>query len=145
MILGFNTRIDPIAQRQANRLGIEIELYTVIYHLVDDVSKALTGMLEPIYEDRLIGKAEVRAIFRIKGRGRILGCLVLDGTVRRDAPAKVFRHTAELYSSRVSSLKRFQEDVPEVRMGYECGIGIEGFNNPKEGDVIEVYERVRVR
>ena len=145
LILGFNARIDPIAQRQANRLGVEIELYSVIYHLVDDVSKALTGMLEPIYEDRLIGKAEVRAVFKIKGRGKILGCLVLDGTVRRDAPAKVFRHTAELYSSRVSSLKRFQEDVPEVRMGYECGIGIEGFNNPKEGDVIEVYERIRIR
>jgi translation initiation factor IF-2 len=145
LILGFNTRIDPIAQRQADRLAIDIELYTVIYQLVDDVSKALTGMLEPIYENRLIGKAEVRAVFRIKGRGRILGCLVQDGTVRRDAPAKVFRNSAERYAGRISSLKRYQEDVTEVRMGYECGIGIEGFNDPKEGDIIEVYERIRTR
>ncbi|HEY53820.1 MAG TPA: translation initiation factor IF-2, partial [Caldilineae bacterium] len=145
LILGFSTRIDPIAQRQANRLGVKIELYTVIYQLVDDVAKALTGMLEPIYEDRLIGKAEVRAVFKIKGKGKILGCLVVDGVVRRDAPAKVFRNASELYAGRVSSLKRYQEDVPEVRMGYECGIGIEGFANPKEGDIIEVYEQVRIR
>lgn len=145
LILGFNTRVDSVAQRQADRHGIDIELYNVIYQLVDDVSKAMTGMLEPIYEDRLIGKVEVRAIFKIKGRGRILGCLVQDGVVRRDAPAKVFRHTAEHYAGRITSLKRFQEDVTEVRMGYECGIGIDGFTDPKEGDIIEVYERVRTR
>lgn len=145
LIFGFNTRVDPIAQRQANRLGVEIELYTVIYQLVDDVAKALTGMLEPIYENRLIGKAEVRAVFKIKGRGKILGSLVVDGTIRRDAPAKVFRNTTEIYTGRISSLKRYQEDVTEVRMGYECGIGIEGFANPREGDVIEVYEQVRIR
>jgi translation initiation factor IF-2 len=145
LILGFSTRVDPIAQRQASRLGVKIELYTVIYQLVDDVAKALTGMLEPIYENRLIGKAEVRAVFKIKGRGKILGCLVVDGTNRRDAPAKVFRNTAEIYTGRVSSLRRYQEDVPEVRMGYECGIGIEGFANPREGDIIEAYEQVRIR
>jgi len=145
LILGFNTRVDPVAQRQADRHGVDIELYNVIYQLVDDVSKAMTGMLEPIYEDRLIGKVEVRAIFKIKGRGRILGCLVQDGVIRRDAPAKVFRHTAEHYTGRITSLKRFQEDVTEVRMGYECGIGIDGFTDPKEGDIIEVYERVRTR
>jgi len=105
----------------------------------------MTGMLEPIYEDRLIGKVEVRAIFKIKGRGRILGCLVQDGVIRRDAPAKIFRHTAEHYAGHITSLKRFQEDVTEVRMGYECGIGIDGFTDPKEGDIIEVYERVRTR
>lgn len=145
LILGFSTRTDPVAQRQADRHGIKIELYTIIYQLVDDVSKAMTGMLEPIYEDRLIGKVEVRAIFKIKGRGRILGCLVLDGNVRRDAPAKVFRNTIENYAGRITSLKRFQEDVTEVRMGYECGIGIDGFTNAKEGDIIEVYEKVRIR
>ena len=145
LILGFSTRVDPVAQRQADRHGIKIELYEVIYQLVDDVSKAMTGMLEPIYEDRLIGKVEVRAIFKIKGRGRILGCLVLDGTIRRDAPAKVFRHTAEHFTGRITSLKRFQEDVTEVRMGYECGIGMDGFTDPKEGDIIEVYEQVRIR
>ncbi len=145
LILGFSTRVDPVAQKQADRHGIKIELYEVIYQLVDDVSKAMKGMLKPIYENRLIGKAEVRAIFKIKGRGRILGCLVLDGTIRRDAPAKVFRHTAEHASGRITSLKRFHEDVTEVRMGYECGIGIDGFTDPNEGDTIEVYEQVRIR
>ena len=108
-------------------------------------TQAMSGMLEPIYEERLIGKAEVRAVFRVRGRGKVLGCLVLDGEIRRDAPAKIIRNNNEHFSGRITSLKRFQEDVPEVRMGYECGIGVDGFNDPQEGDIVEAYEMVRVR
>ncbi len=145
LILGFHTRVDPIARRQADSQGVDIQLYDVIYQLVDDVSKALTGMLEPIFEERKIGEAEVRAVFKIRGRGKVLGCLVTDGEFKRDATAKVIRNGKVIHSSRVSSLRRYQDDVQEIRMGYECGIGVEGFNDPREKDVIEAFEQVRIR
>ncbi|MCP4167359.1 MAG: translation initiation factor IF-2 [Chloroflexi bacterium] len=145
LILGFHTRVDPIARRQADSQGVDIQLYDVIYQLVDDVSKALTGMLEPIFEERRIGVAEVRAVFKIRGRGKVLGCLVTDGEIRRDAAAKVIRNGKVIHSGRVSSLRRYQDDVQEIRMGYECGIGVEGFNDPREKDVIEAFEQVRIR
>lgn len=145
LILGFHTKVDPVARRQAEANGVDIQLYDVIYHLIDDVSKAMKGMLEPIYEEQLIGKATVRAIFRIRGQGQVLGCLVEDGVIRRDAIAKVIRHGKEYHKGRIISLKRYQESVPEIRMGYECGLAIEGLKDPKEGDVIEVYETVRIR
>ncbi len=145
LILGFHTRVDPIARRQADSQGVDIQLYDVIYQLVDDVSKALTGLLEPIFEERKIGEAEVRAVFKIRGRGKVLGCLVTDGEFRRDATVKVIRNGKVIHSSRVSSLRRYQDDVQEIRMGYECGIGVEGFNDPREKDVIEAFEQVRTR
>jgi len=145
LILGFNTKVDPVAQRQAETNGVDIHVYNVIYQLIDDVAKAMTGMLEPIYEEKKIGEAEVRAIFRIRGQGQVLGCLVRDGVVRRDAIARVFRNGTELHKGTISSLKRYQEDVPEVRMGYECGLAIDGLSHPKEGDIIMIYEMVRVR
>lgn len=145
LILGFHTQVDPVARRQAEANGVDIQIYDVIYQLVDDVSKAMKGMLEPIYKEQLIGKASVRAIFRIRGQGQVLGCLVEDGVVRRDAIAKVIRHGNEYHKGRIVSLKRYQEDVPEIRMGYECGLAVEGLKDPKEGDIVEVYEEVRVR
>jgi len=145
LILGFHTQADAVARRQAELTGVEIHLYDVIYELVDDVSKALKGMLEPIYEDRVIGKAEVRAMFQIKSRGKVLGCLVVDGVVKRDATARVLRNGKEVHRGRIVTLKRYQDDVNEIRMGYECGMSLADFDNPAEGDVIEVLERVRVR
>ncbi len=144
LILGFNVKVDAVAKRLAEQHGVDIRVYQVIYHLVEDVSKALQGMLEPIYEDREIGRAEVRAIFRVRGR-KVMGCLVTDGVIRRNADAIILRQGQEIHRGVIASLKRYQEDVTEVRAGYECGVGVENFNNPKEGDIIVVTEKVRVR
>ncbi len=145
LIIGFNVKVDPVARRLAEQHGVDIRVYSVIYHIVEDVTKALQGLLEPIYEDREIGRAEVRAIFRIRGKGKVLGCLVTDGVIRRNAQAIVLRNGQEHFRGVITSLKRFQEDVPEVRMGYECGLALEGFNNPKEGDIVVATEKVRIR
>ncbi len=145
LIIGFNVQVDPIARRLAEQHGVDIRVYSVIYHIVEDVSKALQGLLEPVYEDRELGRAEVRAVFRIRGKGKVLGCLVTDGIIRRNAEAIVLRNGAEHYRGVISSLKRFQEDVQEVRMGYECGLAIDGFNDPSEKDIVVAIEKVRVR
>ncbi len=145
LILGFHTTADAAVRRFAEQHGIDIRIYDVIYELIDDIDKALKGMLEPVYEDRLVGKAEVRAIFQIKGRGKILGSLVVDGIVKRDAPARVLRQGKEIHRGKITSLKRYQDDVTEMRAGYECGIGIDHFDTPAEGDIIESLERVRIR
>jgi translation initiation factor IF-2 len=145
LVLGFHTTVDAAARRNAEQNGVDIRVYNVIYEMVDDISKALKGMLEPVYEDRLIGKAEVRAVFQIKGRGKVLGCLVVDGIVKRDAPARVLRQGKEIHRGKITSLKRYQDDVPEIRAGYECGLSIADFDTPAEGDLVEALERVRVR
>jgi translation initiation factor IF-2 len=116
-----------------------VRLYDVIYRLIDDIDKALKGLLEPTYEDVVIGHAEVRAVFRIPRRGHIAGSYVTDGQIKRNALARVRRNGDEIYEGKVSSLRRFTEDVREVEAGYECGIGLEGFADFEEGDVIEIY------
>lgn len=141
IIVGFQVEIDAAAKRLADVEGISVRIYDVIYRLIDDIDKALKGLLEPTYEDVVIGHAEVRAVFRIPRRGRIAGSYVLDGNVRRNALARVRRNGDEVYNGKVSSLKRFTEDVREVDAGYECGIGLEGFEDFQEGDVIEIYTR----
>ena len=98
-----------------------------------------------MYEDKELGRAEVRAVFRIRGRGKVMGCLVTDGVIRRNADAIILRHGEEIHRGVIVSLKRYQEDVPEVRAGYECGIAVENFTDPKEGDIIVATEKVRVR
>ncbi len=145
LIIGFNVKVDPVAKRQADQQGVDIRLYNVIYHIVEDISKALQGMLEPIYEERELGRAEVRAVFRVRGRGKVMGCLVTDGVIRRNADAIILRNGEEIHRGVIVSLKRYQEDVPEVRAGYECGVAVENFTDPKEGDIIVATEQVRVR
>ncbi len=145
LIIGFHVKVDSVAKRLAEQHGVDIRVYNVIYHIVEDVSKALQGMLEPVYEERELGRAEVRAVFRIRGRGKVMGCLVTDGVIRRNAEAKVLRNGQEIHRGVISSLKRYQEDTPEVRAGYECGVAIENFSDPQEGDIIVAMEKVRVR
>ncbi len=145
LIIGFHVKVDAVAKRLAEQHGVDIRVYDVIYHIVEDVSKALQGMLEPVYEERELGRAEVRAVFRIRGRGKVMGCLVTDGVIRRNAEAKVLRNGQEIHRGVISSLKRYQEDTPEVRAGYECGVAIENFTDPQEGDIIVATEKVRVR
>ncbi|RUA15195.1 MAG: translation initiation factor IF-2 [Clostridia bacterium] len=145
LILGFNVQIDPVAHRIAEKEGVDIRTYDVIYHLIEDIGKALQGLLEPIYEDQELGRAEVRAIFRIRGKGKVLGCLVTDGVVQRGAEATILRSGKAYAHGVIDSLKRYQEDVTEVRAGYECGLTVSGFNDPQEGDIVVATEKVRVR
>jgi translation initiation factor IF-2 len=144
IVIGFNVEADSAARRVADTEGVDIRLYEVIYKLIDDVDKALKGLLEPKYAERVVGRAEVRAIFRIPKRGQIAGCLVTEGQIIRNGLARVLRHTQVLHESKFSSLKRFTEDVREVGTGFECGIGVDGFDDFKEGDIIEAYVKERV-
>jgi len=144
IVIGFNVEVDEAARRLAAQEGVDIRQYDIIYKLVDDVDKALKGMLEPVYEELVTGHAEVRAVFFIKRRGNIAGCIVTDGEVARNAKVRVLRAGETLFEGGLDSLKRFQEDVAEVKAGFECGIAVSGFDGYQPGDVIEFYKRVRV-
>jgi len=139
VIVAFNVRPDRKAVELAQRENVEIRSYTVIYELIDDMKKLMTGLLEPVFKETVLGRAEVRDTFRVKGVGMIAGCRVLDGLVRRDADVRVVRDGAVIYSGKVQSLRRFKEDVTEVRGGFECGAGISNFNDVKVGDVLECF------
>ncbi len=143
IIIGFNVKVDPAASRTAEAEGVDIRLYDIIYELIDDVDRALKGLLEPVYKDVVSGHAEVRAIFTIPRVGKIAGVYVADGHVARNSLARIGRNDELVYDGRVSSLKRFTEDVREVREGFECGVGLEGFKDFEEGDIIELYKKER--
>jgi translation initiation factor IF-2 len=145
IVLGFHVDVAEAAKRMAAQEGVDIRQYDIIYNLIDDVDKALKGMLEPVYEEVVIGHADVRAVFRIRRRGNVAGCYVTDGEVTRNAWARVIRDGEEIYDGRLDSLKRFQEDVTEVRAGFECGISVAGFEDFREGDVLEFYREQQVR
>ncbi|MCC7448641.1 MAG: translation initiation factor IF-2 [Anaerolineae bacterium] len=145
IIIGFDVDVDGAAKRLAEAHGVDVRLYNVIYQLIEDVEKALKGLLEPVYEDRVIGTAEVRKVFRISKVGRIAGCYVRDGEIRRNAKVRIRRGREVLAQNlTVGSLKRETEDVREVRAGFECGIGVDGFDDFRTGDQIEFLIRERV-
>lgn len=144
IVLGFNVDIDQGARRVIESEGVDVRHYQVIYKLIDDIDKALKGMLEPVYEDKVIGQAEVRAVFKTGRRSQVAGSYIRDGQIVRNGLARVLRNNEVLHTSKVASLKRFTEDVKEVATGFECGIGIDGFNDFKEGDIIEAYVKERV-
>ena len=144
IVIAFNVEVDESARRLADSEGIDVRKYNVIYKLVEDIDKALQGMLEPVYEDRVVASAEVRQVFKIKNVGFIAGCLVREGTAQRDAKARLVRGEETIHDGSVASLKRFTEDVKEVRQGFECGVGLANFKDFKEGDVIEFYVKQRV-
>jgi translation initiation factor IF-2 len=147
VIVAFNVRVDGAIKAYAEQQGVEIREYQIIYNLLDDIATALRGLIEPTFREVVYGHAEVRAIFRRPEGPRrgeaIVGCLVRDGQVRRGAAARVARGGQVVYNGRVSSLRRFKDDVREVNAGYECGMGLENWPDPREGDVIEVYGRER--
>jgi translation initiation factor IF-2 len=144
IVIGFNVHPDTAARRLAESEGVDIRHYRLIYQIIDDVRLALEGMLDPVYQDVLTGQAEVRAVFRVRGAGQVAGCYVQTGVIERNSRVLVRRDGEELYDGFISSLKRFQEDVPQVRTGFECGIGVEGFADFQEGDEIISYQRERV-
>jgi len=143
IVVGFHVQPDPAARRLAESEGIDIRTYDIIYKLIDEVDKALKGLLEPTYADVVVGEAEVRATFRIPKVGVIAGCYVRRGEARRNARARVLRREQELHDGHIASLKRFEKVVREVRAGFECGVGLEDFDDFEVGDVIEFYVKER--
>jgi translation initiation factor IF-2 len=140
IIVGFGVRGDPRAMASAEQSGIQVRFYRIIYELLDDVKNAMVGLLEPVREESSLGRVEVRDTFTIPKIGTIAGCYVTGGTVRRNALARLLRDNRVIHEGKMSSLRRFKDDVREVQAGFECGIGLDGFNDVKIGDVIEVYE-----
>lgn len=144
IILGFNVKPDTQAEATANNENVDLRLYSVIYNAIDDIERAMKGMLEPIYEEKIIGHAEIRQIFKASGVGNIAGSYVLDGMMQRGCSARVSREGTQIYEGPVASLKRFKDDVKEVKAGYECGLVFDGFNDIAEGDQVEAYIMVEV-
>jgi translation initiation factor IF-2 len=140
IVVGFNVRPNANARELAEREGVDIRLYRVIYDAIDDVKAALSGMLKPEERESILGEAEIRQTFRVPKLGVIAGCYLTKGTIRRNSQVRLIRDGVVVYEGRVASLRRFKDDVAEVREGFECGIGLENFQDVKEGDVIEAFE-----
>ncbi|GGD75479.1 translation initiation factor IF-2 [Lacimicrobium alkaliphilum] len=145
IIVGFNVRADASARKMVETEEIDLRYYSVIYQLIDEVKAAMTGMLAPEFRQEIIGLAEVRDVFRSPKLGAIAGCMVTEGIVKRSAPIRVLRDNVVIYEGELESLRRFKDDVQEVRNGMECGIGVKNYNDVKEGDQIEVFETVEVK
>jgi len=139
IIIGFNVRPDSKARKYAEDENIEIRLYRVIYETIEDIKKAMAGLLEPEHVERFQGRSEVRATFKVPKAGVVAGCYVTEGKITRNANIRVIRDGLVIYEGKLSSLKRFKDDVKEVQANFECGVGIEGFNDIKEGDILETY------
>ena len=143
-MIGFNVRADAAARRAVEAEQVEINYFSVIYDVIDTVKQAISGMLAPQFKEQIIGIAEVRDVFRSKALGNIAGCIVVEGAVRRSNPIRVLRDNVVIYEGELESLRRFKDDVNDVRSGTECGIGVRNYNDVKVGDHIEVFERVEV-
>ena len=139
LIVGFNVRPDPVAEVNAERDKVEMRMYRVIYDCIEEVEAAIKGMLAPKYRDVEMGKAEVRSVFKLSSAGTIAGCYIIDGKITRNCKIRVVRDGIVVFEDEISSLKRFKDDVKEVATGYECGVGLEKFNDIKEGDILEGY------
>ena len=144
IIIGFNVRPDAMAKTVAEREGVDIRLYRVIYQAIEDIEAAMKGMLDPVYEEKVIGHAEVRQIFKASAVGNIAGSYVLDGEFRRDCKVRITREGEQIYEGELKSLKRFKDDVKEVKAGFECGLVFEGFDQMQELDIVEAYIMVEV-
>ena len=145
IIIGFNVRADATARRLVKAEAVDLHYYSVIYDAIDEVKRALTGMLKPEFKQEIVGLAEVRGVFRSAKFGTIAGCMVIEGTIKRNNPIRVLRDNVVIYEGALESLKRFKEDVGEVRNGMECGIGVRDYNDVKVDDQIEVFEKVAVK
>ena len=145
IILGFNVRADASAKKIAESENVEIRYYSVIYDLIDEVKKAMSGMLAPEFKQEIVGIAEVRQVFRSPKFGAVAGCMVTEGTVKRLNPIRVLRENVVIYEGQLESLRRFKDDVSEVKQGYECGIAVKNYNDVQVGDQIEVYETVEIK
>lgn len=145
IIVGFNVRADATARRVIEEHGLDLRYYSIIYEVIDDVKKAISGLLSPEIREEIIGLAEVRDVFRSSKLGAIAGCMVVEGNVKRHNPIRVLRDNVVIYEGELESLRRFKDDVTEVKAGTECGIGVKNYNDVKPGDQIEVFERFEVK
>ena len=145
VVFGFNVRADAAARKIIETEGLDLRYYSVIYEIIDDVKKALSGMLGSDVREQILGVAEVRDVFRSPKFGAVAGCMVIEGTVHRNRPIRVLREDVVIYEGELESLRRFKDDVGEVRNGMECGIGVKNYNDVRAGDRIEVFERVQVQ
>jgi len=144
IILGFNVRAEVKARQLAEQEKVDLRYYSVIYELIDEIKTAMSGMLKPKIEEKIVGLAEVRDVFRSSKMGAIAGCMVIEGIVKRQLPIRILRDNVVIYEGQLESLRRFKEDAMEVRNGMECGIGVKDYNDIKSGDQIEVFERIEV-
>jgi translation initiation factor IF-2 len=142
IIIGFNVRPDSNAKKMAEAEGVQIRLYRVIYDVIDDVRSALEGMLTPTIKENVIGQAEVRAVFKVPKAGKIAGCFVQEGQIKRNAKVRLIRDGVVIWDGSLDALKRFKDDVREVKAGYECGMNLANFQDVREGDILEAYELV---
>jgi translation initiation factor IF-2 len=140
LILGFNVRANAQARELAKREAIDIHYHSIIYELLDEAKARLSGMLTPLSRETTTGHAEIREVFSITKVGKIAGCMVTDGVIRRGARVRLLRDDVVIYDGALGSLRRFKDDIREVREGFECGIGIDGFADIRQGDVVEAYE-----
>jgi translation initiation factor IF-2 len=140
VIIGFNTRADAGARKLAENFGVDIRYYNIIYDAVDEVKAALSGLLAPEKRENSLGLVEVRQVFRVPKVGAVAGCYVLEGLVKRGSQIRVLRDNVVIHTGELESLKRFKDDVKEVKFGFECGLSIKNFNDVQEGDQLEVFE-----
>ncbi|WP_162047114.1 translation initiation factor IF-2 [Vibrio taketomensis] len=145
IILGFNVRADASARRAIEAASVDLRYYSIIYQLIDEVKQAMSGMLAPEFKQEIIGLAEVRDVFKSPKLGAIAGCMVTEGVIKRNAPIRVLRDNVVIYEGELESLRRFKDDVSEVKNGYECGIGVKNYNDVRAGDQIEVFETVEIK
>jgi len=145
ILMGFNVRADAAARKLIQEKEIDLHYYSIIYEAIDEVKRAINGMLAPEIQEKIVGLAEVRDVFRSPKFGAIAGCMVIDGLVKRNLPIRVLRDNVVIYEGQLESLRRYKDDINEVKMGMECGIGVKNYNDVKNGDQIEVFERIEVR
>ena len=144
IIIGFNVRPDATAKATAEREGVDIRLYRVIYQAIEDIEAAMKGMLDPVFEEKVLGHAEVRQIFKASQIGNIAGSYVLDGIFQRGCKVRITREGEQIFEGELASLKRFKDDVKEVKAGFECGLVFDGFDKMQEFDIVEAYTMVEV-
>jgi translation initiation factor IF-2 len=144
VVIGFNSRADAAARKLAEHSGVDIRYYNIIYEAVDDVKAAINGMLTPERKESILGTVDIRNVFRISKVGTVAGCMVTDGLVRRSSSVRLVRGGVVVHTGELDSLKRFKDDVREVKAGFECGLSLKGFNDVQVGDQLEVFEVVEV-
>src|SRR6185437_16245742 len=144
IVIGFNVRPERNAAALAEQEKVDVRLHTIIYKVTDEIKKAMTGLLEPVFKEVYKGRAEVRDTFRISKVGSVAGCIVQDGTLTRDSEVRLLRDNVVVYTGKVASLRRFKDDVSEVKSGMECGITLENYTDYKQGDIIEAFVNERV-
>ena len=145
VIIGFNVKPETKAAEIASQQGVQIKLYSIIYEAIDDVRKAMEGLLEPILRERFMGRGEVRNLFTVPKLGTIAGVAVVDGKIMRSGSVRLLRGNAPVFTGRVASLRRFKDDVREVTSGFECGVGLENYSDIQPGDILEAFEVEEIR